>query len=62
MCCRARPRPNAIEARLSPTAASAPRDLPAASRTSSVRTWRTSSRRAGDRKAIFKVVDNLPQS
>ncbi|HXI34718.1 MAG TPA: serine/threonine-protein kinase [Gemmatimonadales bacterium] len=56
------PAPDAIEARLSPSGGVRPRDLPAASRDEFGTHMAEVQQARSDRKAIFKVVDNLPQS
>jgi len=56
------PAPDAIEARLSPSGGTRPRDLPAASRDEFGTHMADVQQARSDRKAIFKVVENLPKS
>src|SRR5690242_11244338 len=56
------PAPDAIEARLSPSGGVRPRDLPAPSRDEFGSHIADVQQARSDRKAIFKVMDNLPQS
>jgi eukaryotic-like serine/threonine-protein kinase len=56
------PAPDAIEARLSPAGGTRPRDLPAASRGEFGTHMAEVQQARSDRKAIFKVVENLPKS
>src|SRR5437867_2279016 len=56
------PAPDAIEARLSPSGGVRPRDLPAASRDEFGSHLADVQQARSDRKAIFKVMENLPKT
>jgi hypothetical protein len=56
------PAPDAIEARLSPAGGVRPRDLPAASRDEFGSHMPEVQQARSDRKAIFKVMENLPKT